>query len=140
MFAGSAAFVAIGLSLPGSSAMSWLATGFFGLCAAVAVAVLISPNRLLLTATGMVSIQLFRRRFFAWNKCGPFRVWSPPLPLRASRIVVFDYAGPEPNRLTRLNSRLVGANASLPDTYGLSPAKLAELLEQRRRAAPEEHL
>src|SRR3982750_1953066 len=103
----SVAFVVMAASRPASPIM-WFSAGFFGLCGAVALLVLVIPNRLIVTATGMTLVQFFRRRTYEWAKCGAFRVWS--LPLRRNNLVVFDYADIEQKKNARFNNRLAGAN------------------------------
>jgi hypothetical protein len=130
---GGAAFLAgFGLVMesPGSAwAYWWLALA--GLLAAFAVWVLLAPRmRLGLSPTGIEYGTLRRRYSYRWSAIARFGVSE----FGSHHWVVFvfaaQYNGEE--RLRRINQAFGGFDRFLPDTYGLGPAALVELLETWR--------
>ena len=91
----------------------------FGACAAVALRQIVSPGSLLITRTSIVVSAGRRFTTFDFADCGPFSAWSNPS--RGNVIVVFDHLP-------------TGASRSLPESYGVAPQELAELLESVRVA------
>ena len=111
---------------------------FFGLCSVASLALAVVRGRLELRPEGMRVTHLGRRLpVLQWRYCRDFRAWSPG---PGTTLVAFQYDGPEPRwrgRLAAAGRRLSGANAALPDTYGMDPRTLCELLESHRRSAVE---
>ena len=131
---GSAVFVAIGLVILASGkspGVSLLTIGFFGLCGAAGVAILIAPPRLEIGPSGITQKVLLRTVRFAWTDIYNFR----PIVLGLSSTTVgFDYLTERPSRtgLRALNTAVAGAQGALNPGMELRPAKLAELLNEAR--------
>ncbi len=99
---------------------------------------LVRPNRLELDERGFTSISVLGRRSrVEWRDCGPFRTERPDVDgsYRAPLQVVFDTRESDGHRLALLGQILAGGSAALPDTYGMSAADLADLLNRYRVAA-----
>ena len=128
------ALVAIGVikSPPGGSAMGWLAVAFFGLCGVVFAAQLLpGASYLRICGEGFVICTLFRKSaVIRWRDVGGFRVATVPPSL--IKMVVFDWNGASHPGVRRINHALVGADAGLPDTYGMRPQDLASFLNEWR--------
>ena len=110
----------------------------FGLAGvSVFVATLIRPNRLELSAHGMTMVTLGRRWSVEWVHCGEFRTWKDHFELGSPWMVIFDCSAPgvEGHFLELAAVAFTGANAALPETYGLAAAELAALLNRYRSAA-----
>ena len=110
----------------------WLSIAFFGLCLAVSVISLLPNAHLLeLNPEGMRVCVLFRKWFIRWNDIQS--VTTRRIGLR--RIVCWRYVPWQAVHAANHRAGLVvGAEGSLPPlNYGLSPAALAELLEQWRQ-------
>lgn len=119
--------------LPGmSTVMASLALVFVCACV-ICFGVLLLPGSsyLQVSPEGMTVCSLFRRTFIPWSQTDTFMVrqvmykrmvvWNPPEGFRANRIV-------------RWTTRAIaGAEAGLPDTYGMSPEALVQLLNERRQ-------
>ena len=113
-------------------ATGWIGIIFFGPISMLALVQVVHPSELSIDAVGMTSVVLWRRDRYDFHECSEFRTWRTPS-VRNMWIVVFDYDAPRfQRRLARMNKRLSGANASLPDTYGLKAEALVELLNGRR--------
>jgi hypothetical protein len=133
-FLGSIAFMAVGIaSVPG--VIGWLCVSFFALCAVVfAVQLLPGAGYLRITGEGFVFCSLFRRSpLVRWPDVSDFRVATVP-PSR-HKLVVYDWSNAHAGRVRRVNRLLVGASDGLPDTYGMEPQALADLLNARRSRA-----
>lgn len=128
-----AVFVAFGvLMVRDGAAGGWPVTLFFGLCAAVALLVLLPGSTFLeIGPDGFETSHLFRRRRLAWSEVGPFSVAN----LGSGPMVVFDRLGAAPSRLGQLNAAIAGANDALPDTYGEEAGELAALMNAARDRA-----
>lgn len=128
----SLAFTSIPFFARKTTAMTWLCSAFFGICAAVFIAQLFpGTSYLQLTREGFVMRSLFRTHpLVPWSRVGEFSV------ARVSRrkMVVYDSAvDAERNpRLAKTNRFLTGASSGLPETYGLSAEALAMLLNEWR--------
>jgi hypothetical protein len=135
IFAGSALFAIGGEWMIRSGAFGgWLVLIFFGAVTVVAaVAMLPGAGALTLDATGFEVISLYRRSRTRWQEASDFT--AVRIPPSRQRFVVFNNR--QVNRkLARINTFIAGRNASLPDTYGLSPDDLARVMTQwRERAA-----
>jgi hypothetical protein len=131
--AGCAVFVAVGalLILNDNRFAGWLGVVCFGAFLVAAIANVLRPPRLQLTDIGFELRSLGRGRWYFWSKCSEFSVWT----IRRNPMVVFDYSDVRDGRTARMNQRLSGANASLPDTFGMKAADLAEMLNEYRAQA-----
>lgn len=84
-----------------------------------------------ITNEGFTFCSLFRKSpLFLWNDVSGFRVASVP-PSRHP-LIVFDWHAKPDRSIGRINRHLVGATNGLPDTYGLRPEELADLMNSRR--------
>lgn len=120
---------------PGDSPawQAWCVIGFFGLCALVSALQLVpGVSRLQLDAQGFEVRALFRRHRTPWKDVAKFGVLGHP-PARGVW-VGWNYrpgSGPA-SRLRKFNLDNFGFEAQLPDTYGMAPDELVELLESIR--------
>ena len=131
-------FTAAGAGMIGADApYGWLALGFGVVGLAVLGFILVRPNRLELSAEGFTTVTLGRRWSVAWTDCGEFRTWKDTFYLGSPTIVVFECRAPlAGGRALKVAAEaLTGANASLPETYGMSGSNLAALLNDYRLAA-----
>lgn len=106
-------------------------TGFLGL-------LLVRPNRLELDDQGFTTVTpLGRRSRVEWRRCGAFRVHRPDIDgsFRAPLRVVYDTEDSNGHPLALVSQVVAGGSAALPDTYGMSAADLADLLNRYRTAA-----
>jgi uncharacterized membrane protein YhaH (DUF805 family) len=131
---GSAIFVAIGVFLwsPTQSAvMRWSCIGFFGLCGALGLAILIVPSRLEVGPSGLTQTVLWRTGRFTWTDVYNFR---PAIIGLTNKTVGFDYLTPRPRRtaLKSLNAGLAGVQGSLQPGWEVAPEALASLLNEAR--------
>jgi hypothetical protein len=116
--------------------VGWLCIGFFGLGVVVfALQFFPSASYLRMTRDGFVCCSLFRKSpLIAWRDVSSIRVGTVP---PNQKMVVFDWEGASRQGVRRLNWALVGATDGLPDTYGMKPQELADLLNLwRSRAIP----
>ena len=115
--------------------VGWFGLVFFGLGSLVfAVQFMPSASYLSLTTEGFIVSALFRKwPLIRWEDVSEFRVAAAPP--TGMKMVVFDWHRSTKPRLRRINRALVGAGEGLPDTYGLKPGDLAELLNRWRKAA-----
>jgi hypothetical protein len=130
----SLAFVAtcaVMMRKPAERLTAELATGFFGLCAVVAL-VNMHPRAscLTLSETGFEFSSLFRKHFVAWSDVTDF----VPMRISGNAMVGFHYNASMKNApaLRRVSSFIAGVEAALPDTYGHSNIELAKLLNELR--------
>lgn len=137
-FLGCLGFVIIGamqIARHEAGVIGWLCVLFFGLCVAVfAIQFIPGASYLRIRSDGFRFCSLFRKSpQILWRDVSNFRVTS--VPPSGHRIVVFDWHA-APNRgVRRMNRHLVDATDGLPDSYGLSPEELAELLNAWRSRA-----
>lgn len=108
----------------------WLTLAFGVMGLAVFLFILANPNRLELSASGLTTVTLGRRWSVGWDQCGEFRTWKNDIQLGAPAMVVFDCSAPgvRGHALELAAEAISGANAALPETYGMSAADLAALL------------
>ncbi|MBL8838468.1 MAG: hypothetical protein JNL66_19610 [Alphaproteobacteria bacterium] len=136
MLAASVVFTAIGAAMirEGQGA-GWFVAGFFGLCALAAVIVLLPGSSYLkIRRDGFVFGTMFRRHHLPWTAVGPFGISQVGM----QPMVVFDILDPARlPRAARLNMGVAGANAGLPDTYGMKAGELAAILNAARDRALE---
>lgn len=127
-------FTAIGAAMiREGQGLGWAVAGVFGLCSLAAVIVLLPGSSYLkIRRDGFVFGTMFRRHHLPWTAVGPFSVSQ----VGAQAMVVFDVI--DPARLprgARLSLAPAGANAGLPDTYGMKPGELAAILNAARDRA-----
>jgi hypothetical protein len=110
----------------------WMFLFFFGLCAAVFVAQLLpGASYLRLHGEGFDVCSLYRKwPTIRWESTSYFRVTR--LPPVGHALVVFDAEGLGKETLQAINRGLTGAAAGLPDTYGMKPQELADLMNAWR--------
>ena len=100
---------------------------FFGLCALVgAVSLHPRSSYLELTEAGVTFVSLFRRSFVPWGAVREF----VPIKIRHNQMVGWNYLSEfsGSSKVGRVSTALTGVEATLPDTYSLSAADLAILL------------
>ena len=104
---------------------------FFGLCAIV-FAINLHPRAAYveLTQDGFTISSLFRRHFTRWTQVAEFF----PISVQSKSMVGWNYSAEFTGSATarRFATALSGAEAALPDTYGMRAADLAELLNRVR--------
>ena len=132
------AFVGIGVwevSSRAAGAFGWLCTLFFGLGVAVfTVQLMPGASYLRVRRGGFMYCSLFRKSpVIPWRDVSIFRVAS--VPPSGIRLVVFDWHTASHPAVRRVNQHLTGATDGLPDSYGLSPQELADLLNTYRSRA-----
>jgi hypothetical protein len=132
----SLAFVAGGVWLIRTGeAGGWLALGFFGPCAVLALLVpLATRNHLRLDPDRFTVTTPVLTRTYRWAEVDHFF----PVGDGTSGAVAFDLAAASPRRRgtsQRLTRRLFGYDDALPQTYGLPPERLAELLNNWKAGA-----
>jgi len=128
-------FVAIGITpiaWHGPSAIVWLCILFFGICGAAFLAQLFpGASYLHIRGNGFEYCSLFRKSpLILWQDVSDFRVVR--IPPSGKRMVVFDWDAAPGYGARRFNRSLIGATDGLPDSYGLRPEELAELLNDWR--------
>lgn len=132
LLAVSVGFVAIGAFMVADGEWTgWFVLGFFGLCAlAFAVQCLPGSSGLRLDRDGFTFTSLFRSSTVPWTEVSSFHVAE----VGGRAMVCWTYrADVSHSARSRLLSRaLSGQEAGLPDTYGLAPGELAQLLEDWR--------
>jgi hypothetical protein len=127
----SAVFVLIGLQTG-----FWPASVFFGLCALVAIGILVRPSRLVLERDGFVATTLGRTFHYRWSDIARFGVTTLPVGNQKMVGLVFS-AGYPRSKGTGLSQALSGFDGALPDTYGRKAEDLVVVLEAWRRRALE---
>jgi hypothetical protein len=133
--AGSALFAIGGVWMVRSGEwMGWLPLIFFSLVALVAaVAMLPGAGALTLGREGFEITNLFRRHPTRWQDA--LRFTTARIPPATQRWVVYDDTSQSAKRIAKINVEVVGRNAALPDTYGLSPDDLGHLMMRWRERA-----
>ncbi|QDT09442.1 DUF2244 domain-containing protein [Planctomycetes bacterium K23_9] len=108
--------------------MSWLVLAFFGLVAAVGLAMILSRRAHLTLHADRFEQSVLGRRFrYQWNEVSEFFVWKH----QYNSLVCFDVAK-DKSVLGRMNRGLSGASGSLSDTFGIDAEDLAELMNRFR--------
>lgn len=97
------------------------------------ILVAIRGSALHLDAEGMAVVQIGRSRRVRWPDVDGFA--AATVKGTAQRLVVFDDRSAGDTRLVALNRSLTGRGAGLPDTYGMEPDALADLLAAWRTRA-----
>jgi len=98
-----------------------------------AVAMLPGAGALTLDAEGFEARNLFRRHRSRWQDTSGFQ--AARIPPAQQKLVVYDDVTQSAKTLAQINVGIVGRNAALPDTYGLSADDLAQLMAQWRERA-----
>jgi len=117
--------------LPGG----WFAVLFGGVGLVVFVIQIIpGASYLQLKRDGFEFCSFFRKSgLIRWGQVSEFGVWL--VPLSRTEIVVFDYEGLSKRVFRDVNRRLMGASDGLPDSYGLKPQELADVMNAWRAHA-----
>jgi hypothetical protein len=112
----------------------WFVLIFFAAVALVAAAVLLpGAGALTLDRDGFEITNLFRHHRIRWQDASGFT--AVRIPPARQLFVVFDQASASGRLVANVNVAIVGHSASLPDTYGQSAEKLAELMAAWRASA-----
>jgi len=130
-----AAFTAGGIAMVADGATGgWFVLVFFGLGVPLSIAAMLpGAGGLTLDRNGFEITNLFRRQSYVWPDVSGFE--AARIPPAGNNMVVFDHAGAVGRTVAKLNVSLVGRNAGLPDTYGLSADVLADLMDRWRDRA-----
>ena len=120
------AFTVIGVSMiRDGDRGGWFVAGFCGACALFFLAVLLPGAAYLrLSHDGFHIRSLWRTHFTPWSAVAGFGVAR----VGGRRLVVFNFVDVNARRGARFARILTGVEAALPDTYGMSAEKLAELM------------
>lgn len=111
---------------------AWSSVIFFGLGLLVAAGMMLpGASSLTLRDDGFEIVHLYRRTVLSWRAASGFEARRVGL----QKIVVYDDAGTMGDGLAKVNASLVGRNAGLGDTYGLSADDLAAVMRQWRNRA-----
>ena len=114
--------------------MGWYVLVFFGLVALIAaVAMLPGAGGLILDREGFDVTSLFRRYRIRWQDTADFAAVS--IPPAHQKMVGYNDLKQSSSRLAKMNVAIVGRDAAIPDTYGLSADALAQLMAQWRERA-----
>lgn len=127
-------FTAIGVVMIRDGATTgWYVGGIFGVVSLVAIVVLLPGSAFLkVRRDGFEFGTLFRRMHLPWTAVGPFSVAL----VAGQEMVVFDILDPgQAPRMGRVSTAIAGANAGLPDTYGMKAGELAAVLNTARERA-----
>jgi hypothetical protein len=125
-------FVVIGVLTFEGNLISWLGIGFFGL-GSIVIALMLLPNAsyLQLTSKGFTMCSLFRKHTYSWSEIEGFATGK----IGHTETVFFNFSPfyENQNTLRKTNKKVFGFEASLPDTYGMSAEKLADLMNEWKR-------
>ncbi len=130
-------FLVAGVLMVGADAdYGWFVAAFGLVGTAVFTVMLLRPNRLELSEEGLTTVTLGRRWSVKWSECGEFRTSKVDYSVAGPSMVVFDCSAPgvRGHVLETTAVALSGANAALPDTYGVPAETLAALLNSYREA------
>jgi len=121
--------------LYGSPVMGLLGVILFGSGTLFGIAVILPGScSLRLDREGFICTRLYRARRYRWSDVNDLAVWTG----RGVRAVVFEVAKPRLTVLEKINEAVAGCNGFLPDTYGLTPERLVQLLIGWRNLATKE--
>jgi len=130
-----AAFLSIGstnaMTSSGPNLSAILFLGVFVLFGEVGLVLVLWPARLEIAPSGITQKVLWRTTRLPWSDVYNFRPVGLGL---TTRMVGFDYLVERPNRtgLRRLNAAVAGVQGALQPGLAMSPAKLANLLNEAR--------
>jgi hypothetical protein len=121
--------------------VGWSTVVFFGLCAAVALLVLVPGSAYLrLTPHGFDQRTLFRTHRQSWQDVERFIAYaSPPSRVRLVGFVLAPGVTVRDGEAREWARENLGVDGALPDTYGMSADELAALMNQwleRHKASP----
>jgi hypothetical protein len=135
VFAGGALFASGGVWMIRSGEWTgWFPLVIFALVVVIAaVAMLPGAGALTLDREGFEITNLFRRHRTSWQDA--LRFATARIPPATQRWVVYDDLGHSAKQLAKINVEIVGRNAALPDTYGLSSDDLGQLMTEWRERA-----
>jgi hypothetical protein len=135
VFAGCALFAVIGFwMIKGGDLRGWLVLIFFGLGTVIAAAAMLpGAGALVLDREGFEVTNLFRHHRTSWQDATGFQ--AARIPPARQKLVSYDDVTQSTKSLAKINVGIVGRNAALPDTYGLSADDLAQLMAQWRERA-----
>jgi hypothetical protein len=123
-------FAAIGvLMIRDGHLAGWYCLAFFGLGVLIFLVQLVpGASYLKLDARGFTVRSLYRSTSYRWSDVIGFA----PGRIGGNRGVVFNLTpeSQQQRRLRRFNAAVFGAEAALPDTYGVSAERLAEILNE----------
>lgn len=123
------------LMISNGKAAGWLVLGVFVLAASVfALQLLPGASYLELMPEGFTVCTLYRKKSFAWHEVDTFFVTVIGL----NRMVGWNFTASSMNAGTKVGAvskSISGCEAALPETYGMKPAALAALLNDRKAAA-----
>ena len=129
LLACSLAFVAVGVWFRSAAVGMWLVVGFFGICSVVLlVTSLPGASFLRIEEDGFTFVSLYGPSTLKWSEVTGFY----PGKIARRRMVLFDFNPPlaSGKKIRRMNLAICGHEAALPDTYGMSAADLAALLNR----------
>jgi len=130
-------FTAIGAAMIRAGDIRGWLVGFFTLGIPIATIMLLpGAGGLVLDVEGFDVISMYRTRRWRWTDAGGFMVATLP---RRQKMVVYDSRTPRSGVLAKFNTGITGRNAGLPETYGLKPETLAELMTHWRERALRSH-
>jgi len=115
--------------------MLWLCVLFCAAAIPLMIVLMFRESTLRLDAEGLRVAHGWRNQLTRWADTSLFEVASVPIPSGEAPLVVYDDATSRNSTLRALNTSIVGRNAALPDTYGLSHEDLAWLLNEWRERA-----
>jgi hypothetical protein len=135
VFAGCALFAVGGFwMIKDGDLRGWFVLIFFGLGVLVAAAAMLpGAGALTLDAEGFEARNLFRRYSTRWQDTAGFQ--AARIPPAQQKLVVYDDVTQSTKSIAQINVGIVGRNAALPDTYGLTADDLARLMAQWRELA-----
>jgi len=127
----------LGIDEAWDQSMAWAGIVFFGLCGLVAVIMLLpASGSLTLDADGFETRHMLRNARTPWRQVSEFSVTEDDEGeewFRRSRVVVYDDARLKGTIAETVS--MLGGNAVMLDTYGLSHQALAALMTQWRARA-----
>jgi hypothetical protein len=130
---GSSLFVAGGIwLLPYKPFIGGATIIFFGLGMIVGAIGLHSKSSFLtLTEEGFAFASLYRKHFVPWSSVQSFT----PIRIGRNKIVGWNYSPEfrESTNLRQVNVAISGAEAALPETYGMSAEELCALMDEIRK-------
>ncbi len=136
LLAASLAFTIVGVLMRREQPIGgWLVLLFFGFCSLLfSLRLLPQAAYLELRPEGFITCEYFRAAaLIRWETVSEFAIAR--VPTAPTILVVFDEANPKRPKLAKVNKSLMGFTSGLPDTYGRSPAELADQLNFWRNRA-----
>jgi hypothetical protein len=130
-------FVASGVvMITGGLALGWLVAAFFGFGIVISGLMLLpGSGSLKLERDGFETTSLRRRFRTRWADTDGFAAIALPIPHTFQKLVAYDDVKAVGGDLAEANTAMIGRNAALPDTYGLSADDLASLMMRWRARA-----